>query len=237
MKSRKLLSLALIMLIFQGIFAQEKTITGTVFDKKEPLPYANVSVKGKRSGTLTNIDGKFSIKVNVGEKLQFSYIGFETFELEIGEKITNYTVVLKTNATELNDYYNDPIPRINSKEIQNSTSHITVEELNRPPKTDTIHSVFRCKIPSSIQNFEEPLYVIDGNASTSKIASKLNPENIKSIDVLKGASATSLYGTSAINGVIIISTKNLTRKELRKLKKQTKEALKTQSKDSLIIRN
>lgn len=154
MKSLKLLSLALTMLIFQGIFAQEKTITRIVLHNKKPLPFANVVVKGIKSGTQTDIEGKFSIIAKVAEKLQFSFIRFETFGLEIEEKNSNYTIFLKTNAIELTDYYNDPIPRINRKEIQNSISHTTVAELNRVPKTDSIHSIFRWKILSNNLKFE-----------------------------------------------------------------------------------
>ena len=110
-------------------FGQEKTITGVVSDGQEALPFVNILIKGTAKGTQTDFDGKFSIKVKTGDKLVFSYVGFDSYELEIGDKITNFFISLKSNAFQLQETYGDPIPK--NKNIP-STTVITVKELKKP---------------------------------------------------------------------------------------------------------
>lgn len=133
MKSLTTFSLALTMLFCFLGFGQERTISGIVSDKYEVLPFVTVQIKGTQKATQTDFDGKFSIKVKAGDVLVFLYVGYETFELEIGEKISQYSIKLKSNVVLLQETYGDPVPR-NKKEIP-ASKKITPKQVKRKSKT------------------------------------------------------------------------------------------------------
>ncbi len=246
MKKFKTFSLALSLLICFVTMAQnsnvneqknQRTITGTVSDKNEALPFVSIQIKGKQKGTQTDLDGKFSITINKNDVLIFSYVGYETYELEIGEKISKYYIQLKSNAHTLEETYGYEIPRKKKNQLQ-EPKKIRIEELNKTiveEDTKTLKGkIPRINIPiennkrnvvgrssTRTSNFAEPLYVIDGIISTKKKITKMNTDNIASIEVLKDSTATAIYGKQGVNGVILITTKKLSKKELKKLKKYT----------------
>lgn len=245
MKRIKPFSLALSLLICFVTMAQEtkvgkeknqRTITGIVSDKKEALPFVNIQIKGTQKGTLTDLDGKFSITISKNDVLIFSYIGYETYELEIGEKVSKYYIQLTSNARTLQETYGDLIPRQIRNEVQLPTK-IPIEEiqntiaiedtksikgkmpgLNIPFET-TKSKVVETSSSASSRDITEPLYVIDGIISKKEQAAQLNANNITSIEVLKENAATAIYGKQGVNGVILITTKKLFKKERKKLKK------------------
>lgn len=105
MKSLKHISLAITMLCCFLSFSQEKTITGTVSDKNEVLPFVVVQIKGTKTVTHTDFDGKFSIKVKVGETLLFSFIGYDTLKVKIKKRINTLNIVLISNTILLQETY------------------------------------------------------------------------------------------------------------------------------------
>jgi Ca-activated chloride channel family protein len=109
MKKHKLLSLVLAMLISLLSYSQEKTITGIVSDDSGPLPFANVLIKGTHNGAVTDIDGRFSLKVTEGQDLVFKFIGCETLEKKITRGLVVYNVKLKTSLVQIKESINDPI--------------------------------------------------------------------------------------------------------------------------------
>ncbi|WP_298392369.1 carboxypeptidase-like regulatory domain-containing protein [Flavobacterium sp.] len=120
MKSIKLLSLALTMLCCFLSFGQEKLITGTVSDKNEVLPFVVVQIKGTKTYTHTDFDGKFSIKAKVGETLLFSFIGYEPFKVKIKKRTNTLNIVLISNTILLQETYHVERPtqrKLNQTEI------------------------------------------------------------------------------------------------------------------------
>ncbi|WP_395067070.1 carboxypeptidase-like regulatory domain-containing protein [Flavobacterium sp.] len=236
MKSIKLISLAITMFIFFTGFGQERIIKGTVSDKNEAIPFVKIVIKGTKIETQTDFDGNFSINVKRGDKLIFSYIGYENFELKIKEEVSEYFIKLKTSAVLLEETYGDPIPRVRKKETY-STLIIKEEEVKnlKKEKSETIiidekdlklndiqenkeTQIIKRPFHRTTNSYNEPLYVIDGFIISAKKLQKINSNNIKSIKVLKGEAATIIYGNKAINGAIIIESQNLTRREIKKLK-------------------
>ena len=105
MKSLKLISLAITMLCCFLSFSQEKTITGTVSDKNEVLPFVVVQIKGTKTVTHTDFDGKFSIKAKVGETLLFSLIGYDSVKVKIKKRTNTLNIVLISNTILLQETY------------------------------------------------------------------------------------------------------------------------------------
>lgn len=244
MKSIKRISLAMTMLYCLLSLSQEsnskkllkeRIITGTVSDKNELLPFVTIEIKKTKINTQTDFDGKFSIKAKKGDKLVFSCLGYDNYEQEIGDKVSEYNIKLKSNAVLLEETYGyNPIKR---KEKFPSTTIIAVEELKKPVAKNETLSLER-KIPElnnsqekatplfigksnyQSKNFEEPLYLIDGIISTKKDIETINPDNIESVNVLKDKAAIAIYGQKAIGGAIIITSKKTSKKELLNLKEK-----------------
>ncbi len=105
MKSLKLISLATTMLCCFLSFSQEKTITGTVSDKNEVLPFVVVQIKGTKTFTHTDFDGKFSIKAKVGDTLLFSFIGYDSLKVKIKKRTNTLNIVLISNTILLQETY------------------------------------------------------------------------------------------------------------------------------------
>jgi hypothetical protein len=105
MKSLKLISLSITMLCCFLSFSQEKTITGTVSDKNEVLPFVVVQIKGTKKVTHTDFDGKFSIKAKVGETLLFSFIGYDSVKVKIKKRTNTLNIVLISNTILLQETY------------------------------------------------------------------------------------------------------------------------------------
>ncbi|WP_299257341.1 TonB-dependent receptor [uncultured Aquimarina sp.] len=239
MKNLIKLSIAMLMLLCSGLIeAQEKTITGTVIDKSGiPLPGTNVLVKNTSNGVQTDFDGNYSIEANSGDTLIFSYVGFETKEINIaGSTVVNIT--LKDNVEGLDQIVLIGYGSSSKKQITASISSIRANDI-ADINTPGIQSLMTSKVTgvqitqlsgrvesgikvrirgiSTIGASQEPLYVLDGvplinddesiNNSPINPLIGLNPNDIDSIDFLKDASSAAIYGARGTNGVIIITTK------------------------------
>jgi len=225
-KVRRIALLFLSMVLSMGfVFAQERTVTGTVSAEGEgPIPGVNVTIQGTVIGAITGLDGGYSLNVpGPGAVLVFSSIGYVTQQIPVGTQSV-VDVVLVSDVTALSEVvvtgYSSQrrrdltgsvgvvepakltaVPTGNvSNSLQGRTSGVTVIGDGRPGETSKV----RIRGFSSFSN-NDPLYIVDG-VPTQDISS-LNPNDIASISVLKDAGAASIYGSRASNGVIIVSTK------------------------------
>lgn len=251
MKNFKKFSLGIAMLISFLSFGQEQTITGIVSDMAGPIPGVNVTVKKTNVGTITDYDGKYTIKAQKGDFLVFQFIGKITKEIKV-ENRTTINVVLDDADQQLSEVVVYGGYK-NTKEKKSTVSHSTVNTktvANRPnvnvlstlqgqatgvnisfasgqPGANKADIIIRGN--SSIGTSADPLYIIDGVPLTQAFFKNLNPNEIETVTVLKDAAATSLYGNRGANGVVVIQTKNGVQQKLSdtEFKKRLKEIDKT----------
>ncbi|WP_264525036.1 YfbK domain-containing protein [Flavobacterium sp. N502536] len=242
MKNVKLISLALSMLICFVASAQEKTITGTVTDETNiPLPGVTLVVKNTKTTTQTDFDGKYSIKAQKGDVLVFSYIGFSSQTKTvgdqnvinvklIGENLSLSEVVVVGYGTSNTEYESSNYSRRDKKKAAKTITPMLQGRVAGPQITSNYvqpspNQNIVIRGTGSVSSKDEPLYIIDGVPVRSQQFSKINPNDVQEVKILKDAAATSLYGSRASKGVVLIETKNglyknLTEKELNaKLKK------------------
>ena len=220
---RKLFSLAVFLLVSTYAFAQI-AITGTVTDKSG-MPLIGVSVveKGTTNGNVTDIDGKYSIKVEQGKTLVFSYIGYLTQEIEA--KSSTLNVVMSEDNQLLDEVVVIGYGSMQRKDITSSITTVKAEDLNVGIMTSP-GQMLQGKVPGLVvtgssdpnasptitlrgastirEEAMEPYYIVDGVPGVD--LSLVSPDDIESIDVLRDATATAIYGSKAANGVIIITT-------------------------------
>ena len=221
-------SLLLVMFLLSSTlaFAQNK-VTGTVTDKTgAPLPGVNVLEKGTTNGSITDVDGKYSINVEKGKTLMFSYIGFTTREIVVNQNVIN--VALQEDLQALDEVVVIGYGSMTRKDVTSSITTVKADKLNVGTYTSPAQ-LLQGKVPgltitqssdpnseyssitlrgaSSLRGGEamEPYYVVDGVPGVS--LALVAPEDIESIDVLRDATATAIYGSKAANGVIIVTTK------------------------------
>eukprot|EP01133_Synstelium_polycarpum_P013211 gene13211-15521_t len=226
--------LGLFVFLFISVFAmaQERIIKGTITGKDDGLPLPGVSVKlrGTKTGTLTNADGKYSINVPGAESvLEFSYIGFETRSITVGSQ-NSVNVVLQPDSRTLGEVVVVAYGQQTKKSITGSVASVSAEQIagqkvvsvtqalqGVAPGVQIVNSIgqpgenpqIRIRGIGSINASASPLIVVDGapfDAVNGSISS-INPADIESVSVLKDATAASLYGSRASNGVILITTK------------------------------
>ena len=241
MKNVKLISLGLAMLICFVTKAQEKTITGTVSDASGQLPGVTIVNKNSRANASTNFDGKYTIQAQKGDQLVFSYIGYKPQTKKVGEQnIINVKLVAdQMSLSEVvvvgygrseeyesdNTFYEKkktstaaPVQALQGR-VAGVTISSSTNAIANAPQNIVIRGT------NSISSKNEPLYIIDGVPVKSNALAKINPNNIQDVKVLKDSAATSLYGSRAANGVLIITSKNeiyknLSEKEINKRLKQ-----------------
>ena len=228
--------------------AQERTITGTVLSGEDdsPLPGVNVLVKGTSTGSITDIDGNFSIKVDETAKtMVFSFIGFQSQEVEIGSRSV-FNISLASDAEQLQEVVItalgfeqsadnlgstssqiDGSPIIQSGEtgvmngMQGKAAGVRITRNSGDPGSG---SYIQIRGQSTITGSSQPLIIVDGipisnssiagsQATTAGVTQQsrlndINPNDIESVQILKGASAAALWGSRAANGVILIKTKS-----------------------------
>ncbi len=219
--------------------SQEKTITGNVTSQEEglPLPGVNVIIKGTSQGTQTDFDGNYSIKVEEGDTIIFSYIGFNSQE-KIIDSETVINVILQVDISELEEVVVVGYGTQTKRRITDNIASVSSKDINLIP-TASLQSTLTAKAAgvqvtqlngkveggikvrvrgvSTITSSQEPLYVIDGvplintdqsiNRSPINPLVFLNPNDIESIEILKDASSAAIYGARGTNGVVIITTK------------------------------
>ncbi|MBF0760509.1 TonB-dependent receptor [Dysgonomonas mossii] len=202
-----------------------REISGVIKDEKGfTLPGVSIAVKGTTTGTITDIDGKYSINVPSGAVLAFNYVGFVPQEVKIGNQSTldivlkedtqaldevvvvGYTTQKKADLTgavssvKMSNLNDMSVSGINSA-LQGRMSGVTVLQSSGAPGSGTS---IRIRGMGTFGN-NEPLYVIDGMPADNM--NDINPGDIERIDVLKDAASAAIYGSRAANGVVIIQTK------------------------------
>ena len=242
-KNLNTLLLLFAMLVTSVVHAQVATINGKVTDAQsgEPIPGVTILIKGTLRGTVSDFDGDYSIDVEKGATLQFSYIGYKTSEFIIGD-VSTINVDLSTDTELLEDVVvvgygiqrkreiTGSIAKVDSKDIvtKMTSSFEGVLAGQAPGVSVTTGSgmagsgaIVRVRGVASINSAGDPLYVVDGIPITNDIfglggrtggmnlnpLSSIDPNDIESIEVLKDASATGIYGSRGANGVVIITTK------------------------------
>ncbi|MDP9081788.1 MAG: TonB-dependent receptor [Bacteroidota bacterium] len=202
-------------------------VSGTVSDTKGPLPGVNVKVKGTTIGTVTDVNGKYVLNdIDGGATLVFTFVGYNTQEVAINNRETvdvklvesqralNEVVVVGYGTSKRVDL-TGAVGSVNEKQLQERPAINLEQELagkiagvNVSTNSGAPGGATKIRIRgySSINSNTDPLYVVDGVVWTEGGAS-INPNDVASIDVLKDASSTAIYGTRGANGVILVTTK------------------------------
>ncbi|MGF6846568.1 TonB-linked SusC/RagA family outer membrane protein [Chitinophaga sp. W3I9] len=212
------------MLLF-GLFAiaQQRNITGTVISKQNRTPLPGVTVQSGNRNTITNGSGQFTLPAAVGEVLNFSYIGMKPMSLKASEG--SMSVEMEDNATDLNQVIVTGYQTQKKADLTGAVSVVNVSEIKDIPLGNPVkalqgrvpgvfitsngdpnsNATVRIRGIGTLGN-NDPLYVVDG-IPTKRGLQELNQNDIESIQVLKDASAATIYGSRAANGVIIVTTK------------------------------
>lgn len=225
-----LLAAALLLLSAPALHAQQKkVVTGTVTDKEgAPLVGVTVLVKGTSVGTTTQGDGRYELEIPAGgEVLQFSFLGMDTQEAAIGSR-TAIDVSLASSTTGIDEVVVVGYGTLTKRELSSSVGSLRSDDLDNRTSAFNIMqdmagkiagvknvsfsgkpggaSALRIRGMGSINAGSDPIYVLDGVVGVNP--QLINPANVESIDVLKDAAATSMYGAQGANGVVIITTKS-----------------------------
>lgn len=205
---------------------QQEKITGIVTDAKgEPVIGANVSVVGKSIGTITDINGKFAIQASQGNTLQISFIGYKAQTTKVIGK--HIAIVLQEDMELLDEVVVIGYGTVKKSDLTGSVSSISQKNIKDQPMTRLDQALsgripgvvvitnsgapeqstqIRIRGANSIYGGNSPLYIVDGVPNTD-LFNNLAPNDIQSIEVLKDASATAIYGSRGANGVILVTTK------------------------------
>ncbi|BDU27002.1 TonB-dependent receptor [Flavobacterium sp. GSB-24] len=227
MEKLKLLLLALCFGFSINTWAQKTEVSGVVLDDKGiPLPAANVLEKGTTNTVTTDFDGKFKISAsNKNATLIFSFMGFDDQPVKLDGTKSNYTVKLQSTTTNLEQVVVVGYGKGSRKNLTTSVTSVKAEDLNRGAISD-VGQLLQGKVSglnisssgdptktasvvlrgaSTLNSSQGPFYVIDGIPGVD--ISVIAPDDIATIDVLKDAAATAIYGNRAANGVIMVTTK------------------------------
>ncbi|QZT36357.1 TonB-dependent receptor [Halosquirtibacter xylanolyticus] len=223
-------ALFLFIMLLHGIaFAQNTQLKGTVYDgSKQPIPGVTVMVDGTNKGTITDFDGNFELNLdNVqGAVLNFSFVGFKTEKVPVDGK-TNFNITLNESAIALNEVVAVGYGVMKKSDVTGATAGVKAEDVVKA-NTSSVNEALQGKMSgvvissnsgapggdmkilirgaNSINGNNDPLVVIDGIIGGS--LKELNPNDIASLEVLKDASSTAIYGSRGANGVILVTTKS-----------------------------
>ncbi|MCF0049786.1 TonB-dependent receptor [Dyadobacter sp. LJ53] len=208
------------------IRSTEITIKGKITDSetKEPLPGVNILIKGTQSGTSTDATGSYTLSVpDVNTVLVLSFVGYEPQEVKVGNR-TEIDITLKTDQKSLEEVLVVGYGTVKKSDVTGSVSSVKSQELTAYPALGTVQALqgraagvqiqsnngepgsnFKVRIRggTSINASSDPIYVVDGFVGGAIPP----PEDIESIEILKDASATAIYGSRGANGVIMVTTK------------------------------
>lgn len=236
MKARHLLMLLLAMTFSLSLSAQDAiTVTGTVIDDSgEPCIGASVQPKGTQTGVATDIDGNYTISVAPNATLVFSYIGCLPQEVKVAGR-DKIDVTLASNSQVLEEVVAIGYGTVKKKDLTGAVSSVSGAELAKAPVTTAaqalqgkaagVNIVNQSGAPgaganvtlrggASITQDTEPLYIVDGFTMSNALAN-IDINDIETIDVLKDASATAIYGARGSNGIIVITTKKASQGKTR----------------------
>ncbi len=222
-----LLLFALIPLL--GLMAQTRPVTGTVVssENKQPLQGVTVTIKGTKTGTTTDANGNFRINAGENDVLVFSNVSFTTSEITVGKNST-LNVTLVSDAKAMDDVVVIGYQTVRRKDLLASVSSVSSKDLKDIPINSAAEALngrlagvtatsaegspdaeirIRVRGGMSITGDNSPLYIVDG-VQVENGLSTISPQDIQSIDVLKDAAATAIYGARGANGVIVITTKS-----------------------------
>lgn len=225
---RKLLSLLVLMFIGVQAALAQNDVTGQVVDENsEPLIGASVKVKGSSVGAPTDLDGNFTLKAEPGATLVVSYIGYETREVKVPAS-GKMKIILENDANQLDGVVVVGV-LMKKSDLTGAVSHVDSEVLTQKPVTNinealqgrvagvnitrgitpSDDSSIKIRGTNTINSGSSPIYVVDGLVMDNQFGfyNSINVNDVESIEVLKDASATALYGSRGANGVIVITTK------------------------------
>jgi len=220
--------LSILLTCHSFLFAQSVSVKGIITDVEgEPLIGVNITEKGTGKGVISNVNGEYAINVSSQESvLIYSYIGFVTLEEKVADKAT-INVKLSTDTKQMNEVVVIGYGSVQRKDLTGAVSSVKGEELSKVPVQDVASALagrlagvqvntsegapgasisIKVRGGGSITQSNEPLYVIDGVPQTEGL-NFLDPTDVESIDVLKDAAATAIYGARGANGVILLTTK------------------------------
>ncbi|TRX59168.1 TonB-dependent receptor [Fulvivirga sp. M361] len=208
----------------------QQEITGRVLDEQDDaLPGVNVLIKGTNSGTVTDFDGNFTIRASKEDVLTFSFVGYARKEVVVGAQ-TSITVSMELDISQLSEVVIIGYGTATKKDLVSSVAQVKAEEIQNQPvvRLDQVlqgratgvevtsnngapgaAATIRIRGNSSINGNNNPLYVVDGLITGVDFdLNSLNVNDIESVEVLKDATALSIYGTRGAAGVILVTTKN-----------------------------
>lgn len=221
------LIVASLMAIPETVFSQGKTVSGIVKDETGAgLPGVTVLEKGTNNGTVTDGDGKFTLAAAENGTLVISFVGMKTQEIAVANQ-TSLDVVLVADATQLGEVVVIGYGTAKKSDLTGAVSSVGGDDLKKVPVSTVSESLtgrmagvqvtrtegspdsevrIRVRGGGSITQDNSPLFIVDGFPVNN--ISDISPSDIKSIDVLKDASSTAIYGSRGANGVVIITTKS-----------------------------
>lgn len=227
MSKRLSLVLACLFLIVGGVIAQTK-VTGSVVDNAgEPIMGASVVVKGTSNGGITDLDGNFTVNnVKSDQSLVVSYIGYITQTVAVKGR-SSIKVVLQTDDKLLDEVVVVGYGVQRKSDVTGSLAHLDAKDLTAMPVSNAMEGMqgktagvditnsqrpgtvgsISIRGQRSITGNSDPLYVVDGMVIQNGGIENINPQDIESIEVLKDASATAIYGARGANGVVLVTTK------------------------------
>ncbi|HEX5168731.1 MAG TPA: SusC/RagA family TonB-linked outer membrane protein, partial [Cyclobacteriaceae bacterium] len=207
----------------------EMTVTGQVLDENsKSMPGVNIVVKGTTTGTTSDADGRYNITVPNGDAvLVFSFIGYETREVEVGTQ-TAINVTMVPDVSTLNEIVVVGYGTQKKSSVTGAVSSVSSKEIAELP-VPSVSAALQGRVPGvlvtnnggpgtsaivrirgigSITQNADPLYVVDGFPAPNFNLNSVDTKDIESVEILKDAAATAIYGSRAANGVVIITTKN-----------------------------
>ncbi|MFO7826227.1 MAG: SusC/RagA family TonB-linked outer membrane protein [Cyclobacterium sp.] len=206
---------------------EDITISGTVTDENgEPLPGVTIIIEGTNTGTVTDFNGTYSLQAETGNVLVFSFVGFESQKVTIGNSDT-LNVELLEDQSSLDEVVVVGYGTQKKKDLTGSIVRANIEDIGEQPKVSLLQHL-QGSVPglnvgqvnsagqnpeievrgvSSLSGEQAPLIIVDNIIFRGNIID-INPNDVESIDILKDASAAAIYGSQASNGVILITTKS-----------------------------
>ncbi|WP_232835062.1 SusC/RagA family TonB-linked outer membrane protein [Pleomorphovibrio marinus] len=219
-----------------------RQISGIVKSQEdmEPIPGVSILVKGTQRGTVSDIDGNYALQVTDGEIIQVSFIGYESMEMEVTSSRTDFDLVMQPSFSDLGEVVVVGYGSQRKSDLTGSVGSVSAKALQERPAASLNQALsgriqgvnvsvnsgrpggranIRIRGNTSVSIANDPLYVIDGVivhstglANGSTPIDYINPNDIESVEVLKDASATAIYGARGANGVILVTTKRGSKK-------------------------